>query len=143
MRTSGVKLPCFLVERRVDVALVIRHHEDSEPNISRAPILRLGSPFSNARGCFSGMIWKWNQKTSFFCGLSRLESHPPRKTAPVSEALASLAPCHVETGAKGRLACAVLQTCVAAKKRTDEQSWEACQKTCMLASKPRRAGEKA
>ena len=30
-----------------------------------------------------------------------LESQPPRKTAPLSEAFASLAPCHAEVGAKG------------------------------------------
>ena len=98
------------VEHRLDVALIVlptgsRTREDrgpwcvrimlqrkSVPSISRAAILRLGSPFLNAQGYSSTWICSWNQYTSFFSGSTLLEHQPPTNASPSSEALASLQP---------------------------------------------------
>ena len=94
------------VEHRHDVALIVtgsRTREDrgpwcvrimlqrkSVPSISRAAILRFGSPFLKAQGYSSTWICSWNQYTSFLSGSTVLEHQPP--------ALASLQPHHEDFG---------------------------------------------
>ena len=106
----GVGLLGSKVEHRHDVALIVTAHRESDPGgqralvredhvteeerarISKAAILRLGSPFLNGQGYSSTWICSWNQYTSFFSGSILLEHHPPTNASPSSEALASLQP---------------------------------------------------